>query len=235
MMKDCILSAVLLGCILTNPCRGAERKFTSADGKELVAEIVKATEAEVTLKKSSDGKEYTLPLVRLSESDREFVAAWLARKKSNIRAAREVELSLEDGAKKKEAVPAGEYLSPDGTLTLYPGDTLHLEFEKEGEKWGKPAIVAEVTHPERTVTFSMSQGDETTKLNRTTKMQETVALDCEYCPVGSKEFSRTVLMPSEKGVASSDSWPNTVWILRLSNFEVSNRPAPEVYQERANK
>ena len=231
-MKAPILSTVLLAGVLLNPCAAAERKFTSADGKELVAEMVTATATEVTLKRTSDGKEFTLPLARLSEDDRKFVAAWIEQQKPNMRPAREVELTLEDGSTKKLPVPKGFYLSPDGTLTLYAGDTVHLEFAKDGDKWGAPKVVSEVKNPEQTITFALSQQANMTVLNRTTKIQPTVVMDCMNCEIGSDQFARTGLYPTEKGLAASDSWSGKVWILQLSKFEVTDRPAGEAYEGR---
>lgn len=49
------------------------RTWTSSDGKSLEAEFLSASETEVTLKRDTDGKTFTLPLSRLSEDDQEFV------------------------------------------------------------------------------------------------------------------------------------------------------------------
>jgi len=232
-MKLSILSTLFLAGILSNPCHGAERKFTSSDGKELLAEIITATAADVTLKRSNDGKEFTLPLARLSEDDRKFVLAWLEKERPNMRPAREVELALEDGSSKKMPVPKGFYLSPEGTLTLYAGDTVHLEFAKEGENWGAPKVVTEVKNPERTITFAFSHQANMTLLNRTTKIQSAVVMDSMTCALDSDEFTRVGLYPTEKGQDATDSWPSKVWILQLSKFEVTDRPAGEAYGERA--
>lgn len=159
----------------------------------------------------------------------------MEEQKPNLRPAHDVELALEGGGKKKMAVPKGNYLSADGTLTLYAGDTVNLEFSKEGEKWGAPKVVTEIKNPDRTITFSMTQKAEATMLMRSTKIQSTVAMDCQNCGIDSNSFGRTNLNPTEKGFASADGWPGTVWILRLSNFEVTERPASEVYEERCRK
>jgi hypothetical protein len=34
---------------------------------------------------------------------------------------------------------------------------------------------------------------------------------------------------------AGDSWPNSVWALRLSNIEVTSKPAVEVYKEKVSK
>jgi hypothetical protein len=207
------------------------RTFTSSDGKKLEAELVKATDKEATLKRKGDGKEFVIPLDRLSEDDRKYIATHLAGQAANTRAAREIELSVAKGKTEKMKVPEGPYLSADGTLTLYPGDEVHLEFSADG----KPSIVAEVTKPERTLSLAMSNEEGMTLLSRTTKMEPAVAMDCTHRAAGSEKFARTNLHPTEKGLGGFDSWPGTVWTLRLSNFEVTDRPADEVYMERVNK
>jgi hypothetical protein len=192
---------------------------------------VTASESDVTLKRATDGKEFTIPLKRLSEGDQSVVEAWLAKKKLNRRPKGELTLSLKGGQTKTVEIPEGDYLAEDGTLTLFPGDTVHLEFDEAG----KPHVVGEVKHAKRTITFSMSQVEDITMLMRKTQMQETVAMDCTHRGLGGDKFSRTNIWPTEKGLASSDSWPGTVWTLRLSNFEVTDRPASEVYEERVSK
>lgn len=49
------------------------REWTSTDGKKLDAEFLSATADAVRVKRSTDGREVTLPLARLSEADREWV------------------------------------------------------------------------------------------------------------------------------------------------------------------
>ncbi len=49
------------------------RTWTSADGKTLEAEFVKGTETEVTIRRESDGRQFTLALEKISEEDRAFV------------------------------------------------------------------------------------------------------------------------------------------------------------------
>ena len=234
-MKISIARIALFSGMLILPGAAKERTFTSADGKELTAEIVSATEKDVTVKKSSDGKEYKLPLERLSKADQDFVAAWLEKAKINMRPEKDLELEMEDGSKKTMKVPASEYLSWDGTLILYAGETVHLEFAKDGDKWGDAEVVAEVKHPERTITFSLTRTPQLTSLNRKTTMQETVAVDCGSREVDSEDFARNNLIPTEKGKEATDSWGGAVWCVRLTNIDVSTRPALEVYEERLAK
>jgi hypothetical protein len=230
-MKALHSITTLVALLALAPLCRAQREFISSDGKKLLADLVSASDAEVTLKRASDGKEFKLALDRLSEADQGFVKEWLEKKKRNTRPVRQFELTLKGGETRTVDVPEGEYLAEDGTLTLCPGDTIHLEFDEAG----KPQVVSEVKDPRRTVTFSMSHKEDMTMLSRSTKMKETVAMDCTHRGVGSEKFARTNLHPTEKGLAAFDSWPGSVWTLKLSNFEVTDRSASEVYQERVSK
>ena len=49
------------------------RTWTATDGRTLEAEFVSATDTKVTLRRDSDGKEFTLPLSRLSKEDQTFI------------------------------------------------------------------------------------------------------------------------------------------------------------------
>jgi len=146
----------------------------------------------------------------------------------NIRPAGEVVLKFEH----KIEIPEIKRLSDDGVLEIFPGDIVHLEFQEADGDLINPKVVADVTHPQRSITFKMTQDESITMLSRNTKIQQTVALDCTHRGMRSEDFSPTNLRPTEKGLSSFDSWPNTVWILRLSNIEVTSRSASEVYAEK---
>jgi len=59
------------------------RTWTSNEGRQLLAELVAADETEVVLV-AENGTEITVPLSRLSEADREYVAAWHRYRASGI-------------------------------------------------------------------------------------------------------------------------------------------------------
>src|ERR1043165_4278171 len=100
------ISTVLLPLLMLSSVLGLEtRTFTSSDGKKLEAELVKATDKEATLKRKGDGKEFVIPLDRLSEDDRKYIATHLAGQAANTRAAREIELSVAKGKTEKMKVP----------------------------------------------------------------------------------------------------------------------------------
>ena len=67
-----LLPALALALAFLTPSLQA-RTWTSSDGKKLEADLISATKTHVTLKRSRDGKTFTLPLTRLSAEDRAFV------------------------------------------------------------------------------------------------------------------------------------------------------------------
>ncbi len=153
-------------------------------------------------------------------------------KDPNIRPAGEVVLKFE----RKIEIPEIKRFDDKGVLELFPGDKVHLEFADDG-KGGltQPKVVAKVRDPAKTITFAMKQDKQMTTLTRSTKIQKTVGLDCVHRGLGGENFHRTNLHPTEKGLMAFDTWPNTVWILRLSNIKVTSKSAAEVYDEKVSR
>ena len=56
---------------------GEVRTWTANDGRTLEAEFITANERNVTLRRKSDRKRFTLSLDKISESDRKWVAETL--------------------------------------------------------------------------------------------------------------------------------------------------------------
>ncbi len=150
---------------------------------------------------------------------------------SNIRPSGEITLKFQ----RTIEIPEIERLNDAGILEIFPGDTIHLEFQDVDGELVQPKVVAQVTDPKRTITFNMTQDESMTMLSRTTEIQKTIAVDCAHRGLGSDEFFPTVLQPTEKGLSSFDSWPNSVWVIRLSNIEVTSRSASDVYEEKVSK
>lgn len=69
-----VFSSLCISALIAEDA-GEFRTFTNAQGQTLRARIVSASESDVTIRRE-DGKEFTMPLSRLSASDREFVASW---------------------------------------------------------------------------------------------------------------------------------------------------------------
>lgn len=57
------------------------RTWTDSQGRTVEAQFISASESKVTLRRESDNKTFTLDLSKLSQNDRDFVAAQLAQQK----------------------------------------------------------------------------------------------------------------------------------------------------------
>ena len=74
-MKKTILIWMGLACGLVGVLEA--RTWTSGDGRKLDAEFISATDRYVTVRREADGKRFTMELAKISEADREWVAAKL--------------------------------------------------------------------------------------------------------------------------------------------------------------
>ena len=68
-----ILVTVFTVGFLFNVCGEESRVWTSLDGRTLEAEFVAGTDRNVTLKRKTDGRRFTLRLDKISEEDRKWV------------------------------------------------------------------------------------------------------------------------------------------------------------------
>lgn len=77
------------------------RTFTSADGKTMDAEIVSATDVEVTVKLTANNRQVKFPISLLSEDDQAFVQKWSEENvKYNLRIDAKKETSGSETSKK---------------------------------------------------------------------------------------------------------------------------------------
>ena len=79
-MKNLLCCAFLL-FFLHQVVDAQMRSWTAADGRALEAEFISATDKVVTLRRKVDGKRFTVPLEKISEADR----TWVAKKVAEMR------------------------------------------------------------------------------------------------------------------------------------------------------
>ena len=75
-MKHRLLTLCLTTALHAQQPATVPHTFTSADGRKLTASIIEKTATTVTLRRAEDGKDFILPLERLSAADQAFVKAW---------------------------------------------------------------------------------------------------------------------------------------------------------------
>jgi hypothetical protein len=75
-MKRFLLTFLLTTALHGQQPAAAPHTFTSTDGRKLTATIVEKTATSVTIRRAEDGKDFILPLDRLSAADQAFVKVW---------------------------------------------------------------------------------------------------------------------------------------------------------------
>lgn len=96
------------------------RIWTNAEGREIAAELRSADESKVDLFLKG-GKEATVPLASLSESDQAYVNAWLLRRQNDW--------NIEITGTPSKANKVSRELSDDGKVTV----TLHIDAKADME------------------------------------------------------------------------------------------------------
>ena len=80
-MKPSQSFTILLTMLLLITISSAQQEFTNKEGKKIRAEIMNASESEVTLKRERDGKKFTIQLNTLSIDGLTAVKAWIERRR----------------------------------------------------------------------------------------------------------------------------------------------------------
>ncbi|MGC6427854.1 MAG: hypothetical protein ACON5H_12780 [Akkermansiaceae bacterium] len=223
-----LVSLLLAVCTSAAPLTLKDKK-----GREISVTVIDYDSKKVTFKKGA--KEYTVPWSTFDQASVDLIKSTPLPGAHNKRQERVQEHTNDAGEKSTVTVPAGKYFSKDGTLDLYIGDTIHLEFQKvEGQLSAEnPIIVEEVTKPEQTMTFALSNEEGMTLLKRSGKVQKTVAFDCQIQNAGETGFTREIkVSPTSKGSSDEFAWPASVWRVQFSKFSVNDRSIDDEYADR---
>ena len=201
-------------------------------GREITVTVTTYDAETVTFTKGS--KDYTVPWETFDQESIELIKNTRLPDADNKRMERKQELENQDGNKQTVTIPAGKFLTKDGKLDLYVGDTVHLEFQLSDGKLSNPEIVAEIVKPEQTATFELINEGGMTTLKRSSKIQKTVAVDCSTQSHGATEYQKALdIYPISKAGSDEFAWPGNVWHVQLSKIEISDKTADEVFAERA--
>jgi hypothetical protein len=124
---------VLLFVLLANPVLMA-RSWTDKDGRVIEAEIVSADVDKVIVNKG--GKEFKLPLDRLSEGDQEFVKNWLEEQGDEEAEEKKPDEVVQGGAA-GGLIFDGKPLVVGGKTNLYEYDYSELQLKNSNKFKGK--------------------------------------------------------------------------------------------------
>src|SRR3954464_13379303 len=98
-----------------------------------------------------------LAFAQPSETEQRAKEIEAACAKAHCRPARTVRLRLEDGKAFEKEVPRLPIVLPNGWITVYPGEEVHIELAIKGDAIRSARAVAKVTRPSATVSFRLAQ------------------------------------------------------------------------------
>ena len=225
--------ALFLSLFVTSLAVAGPLTLKDKKGREITVTVTDYNVKTVTFKKGA--KEYTVPWNTFDQASIDLIKSTPLPGADNKRQERQEELQDEAGAKVTVTIPAGQYLSKAGMLELYIGDTVHLEFQMaDGQLSAKdPIIVVEVKKPEQTMTFEFINDRGTPTLKRSSKIQKTVAFDCQIQTNGSAEFTKEKrIAPTNKGKSDEFAWLPGLLRIQFSNFSVNDRSIDDEYADR---
>src|SRR5882672_4620197 len=133
--------------------------------------------------------------------------------KAHCREARNVSLRLEDGTTFERAVPRLPIVLPNGWITIYPGEEIHVELTVA-------RAVAKPVRKSATVTFKLSQQPE--RADMQLAVTHALPQNLKYSmgmmlPSGGQLFA-TPSCPVAPGVTTHETWPHPVFQLVIRDL-----------------
>jgi hypothetical protein len=122
----------------------------------------------------------------------------------------------------EENLPEGNYVLPDQTVQLYPGETVFIEIEQEKGLVKNVRAVTENKFPEKTLIISLSQISkkkvhQAMMLKIHNPFSYTLKYDAKTYLLNYKNWVNTRVMPVPPGLSSYETWPEIITSAAVSN------------------
>ena len=142
--------------------------------------------------------------------------------KALCREARKVSLTREDGGTFEAAVPKLPIVLPNGWITLYPGEEIHIELAFANGAMKSARAVARPRRPADTVTFKLAQ--QPGKPDMTLSVSHGLSHTLKYSvglmlPSGGGVFG-TTSCPVRPALVTNEHWPHPVFQLVITNVRL---------------
>jgi len=148
--------------------------------------------------------------------------------KAHCREARTVSVRLEDGSTFERAIPRLPIVLPNGWITLFPGEEVHIELTIARDAIKSARAVAKPVRRNATVTFKLSQqpGRAETLLAVTHALPQSLKYSMGMMlPSGGQLFA-TPSCPVAPGVTTHETWPHPVFQLVIRDLRFLPEGAP---------
>jgi hypothetical protein len=113
-------------------------------------------------------------------------------------------------------------VTPNGWITVYPGETVYVEVQTRGNKIVNVRAVSKPERPAATITFKFDQvdGDPGSMLVVTNPLRSKLKYDLGFMPVSSDQIVGTSSCPVRAGLKSFESWPHPIFQLVIANLRL---------------
>lgn len=145
-----------------------------------------------------------------------------ATKLEGCRGPHTVRLLKEDGAVHEISFEIGVPVVQGNLVTIFPGETIYLEADLEGDRVVRLRAVSEMVNPDRTMTFSFSQSEGETDM--LFKASNPFPRPLKY-RMGMERLDRDGLLstsscPIVAGGSAYEFWPHPIFQLVLTDFRL---------------
>jgi len=148
--------------------------------------------------------------------------------KAHCRPARTVSVRLEDGSNFERAVPRLPIVLPNGWITLYPGEEIHVELAVAGDAIKSARAVARPVRRNSTVTFKLSQrpGNADMQLAVTHALPQNLKYNMGMMLPTGGQLIATPSCPVPPGVTTHETWTHPVFQLVIRDLRFLPEGAP---------
>lgn len=138
-----------------------------------------------------------------------------------------VNLTMRDGSVYKRTFDPPIPIIQRGVVTVFAGQTVNVEaVANKNGKLVKLHLVSEVTHPQHTMTFKLSQtssgGGPSMMLIVHNPFDRLLEYKADIQPLADRNFHHTSICPVYSGIDGIVYWPDPIFQVRLSGFRLAS-------------
>ena len=148
--------------------------------------------------------------------------------KAHCRSARMVRLRLEDGKTFEKEVPRLPIVLPNGWITVYPGEEVHIELAVKGDAIRSTRAVPKVTRPNSTLTFKLEQQPSGTdmQLTVTNRLPHNLKYRVDMMLPTGGQLLPTTSCPVQPGLTAHEAWTHPVFQLVIRDLRFLPEDTP---------
>ena len=148
--------------------------------------------------------------------------------KAHCREARTVSLRLEDGSTFERAVPRLPIVLPNGWITVYPGEEIHVELIMARDAIKSARAVAKPVRRNATLTFKLSQqpGRADTVLTVSHGLPQNIKYSLGMMLPSGGQLYATTSCPVQPGLTTHETWAHPVFQVVVRDLRFLPEGAP---------